>query len=153
MSFLTQEGQRLQSEAYAASPIEPAGLGPVVNALIYFFSIVALIITGLRIYVRLSGEQSWGWDDVLAAIGYVSQPLLFTYLPTGNCMSLSCSLNLPISSFSSPPISLESCPRITGLVLLTLWSTPSSRFEQSSTLCTTNYCTLHRPALPRSRSP
>lgn len=67
-----EQGRRLQAAAYAVAPIEPEGLGRVINDLIYFFSALAFVITGLRTWVRFCSEQMWGWDDVLAIGGFVS---------------------------------------------------------------------------------
>lgn len=72
MSSSVDEGKALQAAAYATSPIEPKGLGPVINAFIVLFLVLAFIITSLRAYVRFSSGQKWGWDDILAIGGYVS---------------------------------------------------------------------------------
>lgn len=67
-----EEGQRLAAEAYATASITPQDLGPVINGLVYFFSVLCLTITCLRAWVRFGGQQRWGWDDILAIGGFVS---------------------------------------------------------------------------------
>ncbi|ROV90811.1 hypothetical protein VPNG_09854 [Cytospora leucostoma] len=66
-----EQGRLLQSAAYSIAPTEPKGLGPVINDLIYFFSALAFVITGLRIWVRFCSGQVWGWDDLLAVGGFI----------------------------------------------------------------------------------
>lgn len=73
-----EDGQRLAAEAYATPPITPQNLGPVINGLVYFFSFLCLAITSLRAWVRIGGDQRWGWDDVLAVGALVSSLAVLT---------------------------------------------------------------------------
>jgi hypothetical protein len=80
MSSTLAEGERLQAAAYATSSIEPLDLGPVINGLIYFFTALALVVICLRAWVRFFGEQRWGWDDITAVVGFVSDLTLSNVL-------------------------------------------------------------------------
>lgn len=69
-----ERGVRRAGEAYAMSAIEPRDLGPAINGLIYFFTVLIVIITGLRVAVRFSkSDQRFGWDDIIAVGALVSQ--------------------------------------------------------------------------------
>lgn len=74
-----QDGQQLAAAAYATAPIDPTGLGPAINGLVYFFSAISTLIVGLRAWVRFGTEQIWGWDDILAVAGYVGGTLLHAF--------------------------------------------------------------------------
>ncbi|CAH0020832.1 unnamed protein product [Clonostachys rhizophaga] len=67
-----EEGKQIQAQAYATASIQPLGLGPASNGLIYFFSALVTIVLGLRVYVRFFSRKVWGWDDLLAIAGYVA---------------------------------------------------------------------------------
>jgi hypothetical protein len=70
-----EEGKQIQAQAYATASIQPLGLGPASNGLIYFFSALVTIVLGLRVYVRFFSRKVWGWDDLLAIAGYVRCPI------------------------------------------------------------------------------
>lgn len=68
-------GEELSALAYAEPPIQPEGLALAIGVWMYFAGITTSIIIGLRIYARgvMSGGRTWGVDDYLAMLGYVSQ--------------------------------------------------------------------------------
>ncbi|KAK9772032.1 hypothetical protein SCAR479_11351 [Seiridium cardinale] len=98
MSSTLAEGEKLQAAAYATATIQPLDLGPVINGLIYFFSALATIIIGLRVWVRFFTEQKWGWDDLLAVGGYLA------FIPSNIIGVLSTYYGLGASDTSLEPL-------------------------------------------------
>ncbi len=72
--FADFTGEELSVLAYAEPPIQPAGLGPIIVALVYVMSIITTLIVGLRIWARTvyrDSAQQWGTEDYLAVVGFV----------------------------------------------------------------------------------
>lgn len=76
-------GQQLAALAYAVPPITPEGNGNalVLNAVVITFTVISTVIVGLRVWVRLflsdaDTGRTWGVDDYLAVLGFVSRKLL-----------------------------------------------------------------------------
>ncbi|KAK7736706.1 hypothetical protein SLS53_006916 [Cytospora paraplurivora] len=68
-----EHGRLLQAAAYSIAPIEPKGLGLVINDLIYFFSALAFLITGLR---------TWTLGDACGLLILVSHFLQVVFVPS-----------------------------------------------------------------------
>ena len=73
-------GEQLAAVASALPPLDPHGLGVVVEVLSICFATVATISLALRVYVRAGLARTtanlWGVDDVLAVLGFVSFTLV-----------------------------------------------------------------------------
>lgn len=69
--------------AYAVQPIAPQGLALAIEIVVYIFFVLTTIPVILRVWARSSwmssetGRVSWGLDDSLAVLGFVSLLLLF----------------------------------------------------------------------------
>ncbi|OLN87616.1 hypothetical protein CCHL11_05645, partial [Colletotrichum chlorophyti] len=73
LQFRNEEGDRISNIAHALPPIPAQGFTKSIQTITYFLCILAIIVVGLRVYVRLklSGPQRvWGWDDALAVAGW-----------------------------------------------------------------------------------
>lgn len=71
------EGEQVRAAAYALGPLNPGGVGHVVEGLAIFYGIIAAIVLSIRVWVRsgfssASPTRLWGVDDYLAFVGTVS---------------------------------------------------------------------------------
>lgn len=71
----TMSGAQVSALAYALPPLQPRGLGKVVEVTAILLGIFTTIIVALRVYVRagFSGAAGrvWGIDDYLVILAYV----------------------------------------------------------------------------------
>jgi hypothetical protein len=74
-SSQAEMGAALSAAAYSQPPIRPEGLALRLIIVIWVTAVIATIVVGLRVYVRvwmLRRAKVWGWEDTFAVLGYVS---------------------------------------------------------------------------------
>lgn len=68
-------GEQVAALAYSQPPIQPEGFALATEMVAIVLGVIATLVVGLRLYVRLSSAisgKAWGVDDYLATIGFVS---------------------------------------------------------------------------------
>ena len=72
----SEEGKRISEIAYTVPPIPVGKFTRTIQAIAYLLCVLATIIVGLRVYVRVKlsrAQRAWGWDDIFAVAGWVRQ--------------------------------------------------------------------------------